>query len=141
MLCELKYPHLHLREWPFQIVPSPTFYKIWAGRNEIKQTLTEMFKRVQQRDPSTIYLLWGYYGAGKSHSLRYFQWKLSNDNQYPTFTGYHEFPTSVKKFVEIYQSFITKVNFQDIERVAKLVHENLQQELSLIHISEPTRPY
>jgi len=125
---EVKYPHLNLKEWPFQIVPSPTFYKIWAGRKEIKQTLIQMFRRVQQRDPSTIYLLWGYFGAGKTHSLRYFQWKLSNDKANPTFIGYHEFPTSAKRFIEVYQSFINKINFQEIEHVAKLVYENFQQE-------------
>jgi hypothetical protein len=125
---EVKYPHLNLKGWPFQIVPSPTFYKIWAGRKEIKQTLIQMFRRVQQRDPSTIYLLWGYFGAGKTHSLRYFQWKLRNDKENPTFIGYHEFPTSAKRFMEVYQSFINKINFQEIEHVAKLVYENFQQE-------------
>lgn len=125
---EVKYPHLNLKEWPFQIVPSPTFYKIWAGRKEVKQTLTQMFRRVQQRDPSTIYLLWGYFGAGKTHSLRYFQWKLSNDKEYPTFIGYHEFPASAKKFIEVYQSFIGKINFQEVEYAAKLVYESFQQE-------------
>jgi len=125
---EIKYPHLYLKEWPFQTVPSPTFYEIWAGRNEIKKTLTEMFKRVQQRGPSTIYLLWGYFGAGKTHSLRYFQWKLSNDKEYPTFVGYHEFPASARKFIELYQSFIAKINFREIENVAKLVYGHFQQE-------------
>jgi polyhydroxyalkanoate synthesis regulator phasin len=125
---EAKYPHLYLKEWPFQIIPSPTFYKIWAGRKEIKQTLTQMFKRAQERDPSTIYLLWGYFGAGKTHSLKYFQWKLSNDKENPTLIGYHEFPVAVKRFIEVYRSFISKINFQEIERVAKLVYENFQQE-------------
>lgn len=128
MTNEGKYPHLYLKEWPFQIVPSPTFYKVWAGRKKIKQTLTEMFKRVQQREPSAIYLIWGYFGAGKTHSLRYFQWKISNDKETPTFIGYHEFPTSAKKFIEVYQSFISKINFREIERVAKIVYEDFQEE-------------
>ena len=124
----VKYPHLYLKKWPFQIVPSPSFYKIWAGRNEIKQTLSEMFRRVQRRKPSAIYLLWGYFGAGKTHSLRHFQWKLSSDKKYPTFIGYHEFPASAKKFIEVYQSFISKINFQEIQRTAQLVYENFQQQ-------------
>lgn len=123
-----KYPHLYLKEWPFQIVPSPSFYKIWAGRAEIKQTLVKMFERVQQRKPSVIYLLWGYFGAGKTHSLRYFQWKLSNDKEHPTFIGYHEFPASAKKFIEVYQGFISKVNFQEIVRIAQLVYEDFQRQ-------------
>lgn len=125
---EDKYPHLCLKEWPFQIVPSPSFYRIWAGRNEIKQSLTEMFKRVQRRKPSVIYLLWGYFGAGKTHSLRYFQWKLSDDKKYPMFIGYHEFPASAKKFIEVYQSFISKINFRKIEHTAQLVYENFKQQ-------------
>jgi hypothetical protein len=127
ILNGVKYPHLFLKEWPFQIVPSPTFYKIWAGRNEIKQTLIKMFERVQQRNPSLIYLLWGYFGAGKTHSLRYFQWKLSNDKIFPTLVGYHEFPVSAKKFIDVYQGFITSINFHEIERVAKIVCEHLHE--------------
>lgn len=125
---EDKYPHLYLKEWPFQTVPSPSFYKIWAGRAEIKQTLIKMFRRVQQRNPSIIYLLWGYFGAGKTHSLRHFQWKLSNDKEHPTFIGYHEFPASAKKFIEVYQGFISKINFQKIEHTARLVYEDFQRQ-------------
>lgn len=127
-MTEVRYPHLYLKEWPFQTVPSPSFYKIWAGRSKIKQNLTEMFRRVQQRKPSTIYLLWGYFGAGKTHSLRHFQWKLSNDKKYPTIVGYHEFPASAKKFIDVYRRFVKEINFREIERVARLVYEDFQQQ-------------
>jgi hypothetical protein len=123
----VKYPHLYLKEWPFQIVPSPSFYHVWAGRTEIRQRLVEMFKRVQQRKTSVIYLLWGYFGAGKTHSLRHFQWKLINNKEHPTFVGYHEFPASARRFIEVYQSFMSKINFQEVVRVAHLVFEDFRQ--------------
>jgi hypothetical protein len=128
MSKEGAYPHLFLKEWPFQTVPSPAFYKVWAGRKEVKHTLDEMFQRVLQRRPSVIYLLWGYFGAGKTHSLRYFQWKLSNDKKFPALVGYHEFPTSAKKFLDVYQSFIRNLNFQEIERIAKIVYNHFREE-------------
>jgi hypothetical protein len=128
MAEKIEYPHLCLREWPFQTVPSPTFYKIWAGRSEIKERLNDMFRRVQQRKPSTIYLLWGYFGAGKTHSLRYFQWKLTNDKKNPTLVGYHEFLVSAKRFIDIYQRFIKEIDFREIERIARLVYEDFQQQ-------------
>jgi len=124
---QIKYPHLFLREWPFQTVPSPSFHEVWAGRHELKRKLIEMFDRVQQRSPSAIYLLWGFFGAGKTHSLAHFRWRLSRDRKNRAFVGYHEFPVSTKGLVEIYKGFMNGVDFQEIERVVKVVCDDLRK--------------
>jgi hypothetical protein len=103
--------NVYLAEWPFKTVPDARFCRIWAGRPELLKTWNEMFDYVVRRNKSTIYLIWGYYGAGKTHGLMHFRWKLFEKEKL-AFVVYHEFPKDARNFLELYREFINNMDFK-----------------------------
>ncbi len=68
---EAKYPHLNLREWPFQVVPDDRFLGVWADRKDILNDVQMILNTLLRREQSTINILWAWFGAGKSHTLKH----------------------------------------------------------------------
>jgi len=100
--------HLELADWPFQINPSESFAKIWAGREEEKKAQKKLIKRMLRAKPSSFELLWGYFGAGKSHFQRNLIHECK-DNDIPILTIYHELPQAPKNFLDFYRSFTKNI--------------------------------
>jgi hypothetical protein len=113
-----------LNEWPFRIVPDPEFCKIWANREDLYKTWEDKFSYVIRRKTSAIYIIWGYYGSGKTHGLLHFKWKLF-ENQRLAFVVYHEFPKNARKFLDIYREFAKNMDFQEFCKILRLIRQKV----------------
>ena len=99
-----KYPHLNLRDWPFQIVASPSTAQVWIGRNDFLKRL-RMLERSARRVPSSqVVLLWASFGSGKSHALLYLQHlAMKNEDLIPL---YVVIPEGVRSFLDVYRAIV-----------------------------------
>jgi len=113
---ELKYPHLHLTDWPFQTVPDERFTKIWADRRGVLDTVYSILNNLSRRRPSTINLIWAWYGTGKSHTLKHMV-HLCEDKFTQLLPVYTEFPKTVKSFLDLYVYFISELGVDFIADV------------------------
>lgn len=113
--------HFCLTSWPFRIIPDAEFCKVWANRENLYKIWEEKFNYVIRRKLSTIYLIWGYYGAGKTHGLLHFKWKLF-EKERAAFVVYHEFPKTARKFLDIYKEFTKNMDFQEFCKVLERVY-------------------
>ena len=108
---KVKYPHLRLIEWPFQTTPDHNFYTFMADRVQVKEDLGGILKSLSRRNTSTIHLIWSWYGAGKTHTLRHMEYMCRNE-----YTGllpiYTEIPRSLRNFCDIYRSFAAELDFE-----------------------------
>ena len=108
---KVKYPHLHLVEWPFQITPDQNFYTFMADRFQTKDDLNTILRSLSRRNTSTIHLLWFWYGTGKTHTLRHMEYLCRN--LYPTLLPvYMEIPKAFRGFSDIYRSFAAALDFE-----------------------------
>jgi len=106
---KIKYPHLSLKEWPFQIVPDDNFCTFMADRTRVVEDIHTLLRNLSRRNTSSIHLIWAWFGAGKTHTLRHIchLCKVQYKSIVPV---YVEFPKSVKSFLDLYRSFTTYFN-------------------------------
>lgn len=129
----IKYPHLHLVEWPFQITPDLNFYAFMADRSQVKTDIETILRSLSRRNTSTIHLVWSWYGTGKTHTLRHMEYLCRN--QYPSLLPiYMEIPKAFKSFSDIYRSFAAALDFEDLrdrflEIVTSPFKERVEKEL------------
>ena len=129
----VKYPHLSLVEWPFQTTPDQNFYTFMADRAQVKDDLGGILRSLSRRNTSTIHLMWSWYGAGKTHTLRHIEYMCRNE-----YTGilpiYTEMPKSLKNFCDMYRSFAAALDFElarncFLEVVTSPIKETMNKEL------------
>lgn len=66
-----------------------------------------MFRNLTRKDSSTIHVIWAYYGAGKTHTLKFISHTCRTN--YPRFIPvYIEFPKDTRSFLDLYISFIER---------------------------------
>jgi len=119
----VEYPHLLLRAWPFARVPNEEFCKIWADRKQLKEEIESTFNHALKRKISQICIFWAWYGAGKTHSLMHYEWKLNKSGEaYVVFT---EFPQNPKSFLDLYKAFAEKLDFGRLQEILKQVFNEL----------------
>ena len=108
------YDHLHVRDWPFSVVPRPDFCTYIAGRPQLDADIKELLRHLSRRDTSSIHVFWSWFGAGKTHSLHYLlnHAKALNLQSPPVgcFPVYTEFPRSVRSFVDLYKAFTYSID-------------------------------
>lgn len=86
---------------------SPT---VWADREELKTNLEKLLDGAAERRRSMVLGMWGYVGAGKSHTLRYF--KNLYETQKSAFAIYAPIPKQITGFADIYrQAFFGNLDF------------------------------
>jgi hypothetical protein len=106
----------YFTKWPFRLVPKRN-PEIWADRAALLAEVEPYFKFVESRENiSKILVLWGAFGAGKSHLLRHMKWRLENDDS--GFVVYSPFPKQrIRGFRELYQaSFASRMDFHTLGR-------------------------
>lgn len=116
---------MYFLEWPFGVVPedSPS---IWADRHNLKQTLEKLLKNTIQRNRSVMLGMWGYVGAGKSHSLLFFKNILETNHQ--AFVIYSTMPKQIKSFSDVYkQAFFRNLDFIKFANTVGKVYQNNSQ--------------
>ena len=110
----MKYPHLHLTDWPFRIVPDENSCSFMADRVQLTSEVKTLLKNLSRQPTSSIHLMWAWFGAGKTHTLKHIEYLCKND-----FTSiipiYVEFPKSSKNFLDIYKGFITQIDYEVVE--------------------------
>jgi hypothetical protein len=110
----IKYPHLFLVDWPFHTIPEDEYCTFMADREQMKKDVNALIRNFCRIDHSTINIMWAWYGAGKTHTLKYFN-HLYKTNKVTFFNIYNEFPKETRSFLDLYQSFIEKVNIETIK--------------------------
>lgn len=67
----MDYAKLKLRDNPFTATPT-TGRPIWCGMRRLKADLERRVQISLKTSPSSIVLIWGHYGSGKTHAAKYF---------------------------------------------------------------------
>lgn len=50
----MRYPHLHLTDWPFRIVPDESYCTFMADREQIVQEVKSMLRNLSRRDARNV---------------------------------------------------------------------------------------
>lgn len=133
MNVKVRYPHLHLIDWPFRIVPDESSYSFMADRTQLVSDIKTLLRNLVRRPSSSMHLMWAWFGAGKTHSLRYIEY-LCNTKFTNIFPIYIEFPKSTKNFLDIYKTFIgcidiNMLNSAYLEVFTSTAKDKIQREL------------
>jgi len=109
----VRYPHLHLIDWPFYIGWDKCLYPIMADRTRLNSDVTTLLRSLSRRPTSSIHLMWAWFGAGKTHTLHHIEYLCKNEfnNLTPI---YMEFTRATRNFLDIYKSFISKIDLEVI---------------------------
>jgi hypothetical protein len=126
----VEYPHLFLRAWPFAIVPNEESRKIWADREKLKAEIDATFNHAITRKISQICIFWAWYGAGKTHSLMHYEWKLNESGD--AYVVYTEFPQNAKRFLDLYVTFSDNLNFERLHQISLEVLNYLDKKYQTI---------
>ena len=113
---DVKYPHLFLKDWPFQTVPDERFTRIWADRRTVLEDVYYILNYLSRRKPSTINLIWAWYGTGKSHTLKHMVHLCQNKIK-TLLPVYTEYPKTVKSFLDLYVYFISELGIDFVADV------------------------
>jgi len=76
-----------------------------ADRTQLASDIKILLRNLVRRPSSSMHLMWAWFGAGKTHSLRYIEY-LCNTKFTNIVPVYIEFPKSTKNFLDIYRTFI-----------------------------------
>ncbi len=130
---------MYFKSWPFRMVPerSPD---IWADRKKLFEELKMSFADTIEKKRSTLLCVWGYVGAGKSHSLLHF--KNSFEKEGKNTVVYSPLPKEMRRFADLYQQgFFSAMNPIALAKVAADIWTklnpsgvNLDEEMKAIEI-------
>ena len=95
-----KYPHLALLEWPFRILPVRGNTTVWAGRQQLRSQVERLIRQLGRNSVSSLHLMWADFGAGKTHTLYYFEPLAKEHSLFPV---YVEWPKKTTTFVDVYR--------------------------------------
>lgn len=115
----MKLEDFDLTQDPFPIVPDGPVHN-WAGHEDLRLDLIDLVKGVRARDIgiSEFVVLYGEYGAGKSHALRYLRTQIvENKGEYNSLALYLERPRVANKlnFLELYKYIIKIIGREQIK--------------------------
>ncbi len=123
-----------LRQDPFPIVPDGPVHN-WAGRAELQEDLIDLIKGVRARDigVTEFAILFGEYGAGKSHALRYLKTLVDeSETDFCALAVYVERPRVASKlnFLELYRYIIRSIGREKLAEICRLVKERTDQTIA-----------
>lgn len=117
-----------LKTDPFTLQPT-SIVKHWAGRLVEKELLTDIIRTPLATDIGTseFTIIHGDYGAGKSHSMRYFESKINNVEK-QEFASIAIYVPTIKMgpkttFLRLYQEIIQIVNMNQLVVLAETVRD------------------
>src|SRR5712664_2659544 len=112
----------YFRAWPFRTVPEKA--ELWADRTAVWQRLEALANDVCNHGASLIGIVWGEFGAGKSHSLLHLRRKIQAEMD--GFVVYSPLPKRMSEFSDLYrQGFVSAISFYDIAKAASLLWKRL----------------
>lgn len=134
----IQYPHLQLSDWPFRIEPDESFSTFLADRTQLRIDIASLLRNLSRRTPSSIHLMWAWFGAGKTHTLRYLSHVARRDfiNLVPLYTV---FPKATKGFLDLYQLTISKIEIDVLIRAFEEIytHKDGAPILRKLHMEFP----
>jgi hypothetical protein len=118
---------LYFKSWPFRVVPERSS-EVWADRKRVLSDLNSLAKDTEEKDRSSICIVWGYVGAGKSHSL--FHLKGLTEKKTDSLFIISPMPKEIKKYADLYQyAFLKPLSFFILSRIAGDVWSKLSEGL------------
>ncbi len=113
----------YFRAWPFRTVPEAT-PELWADRKAVLQNLEAFASDVCDRDASVFGIVWGEFGAGKSHSLLHLRRKIRAETN--GIVVYSPLPKQMSQFSDLYrQGFVSAMSFYEIAKSAAALWKRL----------------
>lgn len=123
------YSHLKLTEWPFRTVPDENYCSFLADRTQFRTDLGVFLDDLSIQPASSIHLMWAWFGAGKTHTLRYLEYQCRKKIM-AILPIYMEFPRSVTKFIDLYKLFINRPLIELVDDIySKIYGDKLQKEI------------
>lgn len=100
----------YFKKWPFRVVPERN-PETWADRSTLFSKMQSFLEVKEKSFPSKILVVWGAFGAGKSHLLRHFKWRLEKEKT--GFVIFSPFPKqAIRGFHQLYQeAFAERMDF------------------------------
>ena len=118
---------MYFKNWPFRVVPERSS-EVWADRKKVLSDLISLVKDTEEKDRSSICIIWGYVGAGKSHSLFYL--KGLTEKKAESFFILSPMPKEIRKYADLYQyGFFKPLSFFALSRIAGDVWSKLSEGL------------
>lgn len=117
----MKMEDFDLRQDPFPIVPDGPVHN-WAGREGLKEDLVDLISGVRARDigVTEFGIIYGEYGSGKSHALRYLKTLIDEDvEEFSSLAFYVERPRVATKlnFLELYKYIIISLGRERLKQI------------------------
>lgn len=109
----VRYPHLHLTEWPFHIVPNEVLYPMVADRTELRKDIGTLLRNMSRKSTSSMHLMWAWFGAGKTHALHHITY-LCQSEEHDIIPIYLEFPRATRRFLDLYRFLINGISLKII---------------------------
>jgi len=135
MSTPVRYPHLHLIDWPFRVVPDESSCSFMADRTRLATEIKALLRNLSRQPISSMHLMWAWFGSGKTHALRHIEYLCHKEfvNITPI---YVEFPKSARNFLDIYRTFITGIDLEVLsnaylEVFTSPVKDKISKELNL----------
>lgn len=105
----VRFPHLYLSDWPFHTIPDDEYCTFLADRKELSRDVEVLIRNLSRRDHSTIHIMWAWYGAGKTHTLKFIGHQFRKKHS-GFLAVYNEFPKAARSFLDIYRAFVEKID-------------------------------
>lgn len=103
--------------WPYDIV-SDESSNVWADQTDLNKQIHELVDESDKIPKKSLVLVWGYYGAGKTHKLH--RMRTLVEGKINGTCIYSAIPENPKNFGEIYKSlFFDQIYERFIEKFAK----------------------
>ena len=135
-----KFDHLYIGRWPFRNVPDDESSRIWAGRPALREQVNKLLWRWTRSDQSTIHLMWADLGAGKSHTLRYIESKLSDGSDAGMHPVYSVMPRELRTFLDVYQAILAGFDLSRLGKGSIEAVRSLGSKEALIRKAFPALP-
>ena len=106
-------------EDPFRIVPAGKI-DYWAGRLKTKTKVEDLISEFKGADQSRILSLWGVWGSGKSHTIRYIENKMEDT----CIIVRSPISQNAKKFSDLYkETFASRFNWKFFAEYCLSIYE------------------
>lgn len=132
----------NLKNSPFQHIAheAETETNVWAGMPKVKRSIDDIVRSVMPNDigSSEFVIVYGEFGGGKTHALRYFERKIKDKEYgYTFFVG--KTRTSEKlSFADLFNLIIRQENDTDFFRkLAEKISSSIKSEMRSNEITEP----
>lgn len=129
----------NLKNSPFQHIANEAEATVWAGMPKVKSSIDDIIRSVMPNNvgSSEFVTIYGEYGGGKTHALRYFEREIKDKGYGHTFFVGKARMSETLRFAEIFNSVISKESDTDFFRqLAKKIRESIKSQMLLDSVTE-----